>query len=414
MKHPEPIEEILHQCLQRLDAGEDIASCLRDYPEHHDVLAPLLAVTADVRRLPAPTLPAHVRSAARLRAREVLVRQATAGKQQNIPYRLTMLQRRAVATLLALVLVIGSLGATVAVAQQSLPGDVLYRVKRGSEQLRVQLTPALEERAILYLAAADRRVAEALALLARGSIPSPETIRDIALAYGRAKDAIAQMRPTDQVSFVERYNQLVDQHAHEIGTTLETTTLPNVRDVLQEIRQATVSTGPVAPSMLPSATPSISPTAGDVVPIYTASAVVRETATAVPSTPTQTSARTTTVPVVTPTQSEDASTPSTPSATRGTDRPGTEPPASTSGSRPLQTVTSLPVPSPEPTVSATTPPPTQPSESGTPTVPATPSPEPTVSATTPPPTQPSESGTPTVPVTPRPSDEPSPTSTSGG
>ncbi len=386
MKRQEPVEEILQQCLQRLDAGEDITTCLRDYPDYRDVLAPVLAVAADVCRLSAPTLPAHVRTAARLRAHEALARQASASKHQNIPYGLTILRRRALSAVLAVVLVFGTFGATIAQAQQSLPGDVLYGMKRSSEQVRVQLTPGIVGRAVLYLGLADRRVIEPLALLAQGTVPSTETIGEILPAYDRAKDAIAQTQPADQVVLGERYNQLVDRHAREIETAFETT-LPNMRDVLQEIQQATISAGHVVvPDVLSQNAPPVSPTAEDTILTDTASPIVPETVTAALPTQTQSTERTTTTSLSTPTRSGEVGVPTRLTPTRNDDRPGTVlPPVSTPEGRPPVTMT----------------------------LPATPSSDPAVATTTAPnPTR--DSGTAVVPGTPPPPDERGPTSTAGG
>jgi hypothetical protein len=46
----ERIEDILDRCLERIAAGEDMTACLRDEPEHADVLAPLLHAAVALRR----------------------------------------------------------------------------------------------------------------------------------------------------------------------------------------------------------------------------------------------------------------------------------------------------------------------------------------------------------------------------
>ena len=46
----ERIEDMLDRCLERIAAGEDMTACLRDEPEHADVLAPLLHAAVALRR----------------------------------------------------------------------------------------------------------------------------------------------------------------------------------------------------------------------------------------------------------------------------------------------------------------------------------------------------------------------------
>jgi hypothetical protein len=56
MKRAESIETILNRCLARLEAGEDVAACLSDVPQHAAELEPLLTVAASLRRWEPPTL----------------------------------------------------------------------------------------------------------------------------------------------------------------------------------------------------------------------------------------------------------------------------------------------------------------------------------------------------------------------
>ncbi|NLG51562.1 MAG: hypothetical protein GX552_15770 [Chloroflexi bacterium] len=156
--HPD-IPTILEDCLARVQAGASIASCLARYPEHAEELRPLLELATAVHALPRPaarmvavaageqrmlaavpghaqgvTLPRLFRYAGQLIAR-------ITGKENpdmKFALRLTMIA-------LAVVLILGG-GTVTAVSANALPGDTLYSIKRGAENLRLLLTTAPEAR----------------------------------------------------------------------------------------------------------------------------------------------------------------------------------------------------------------------------------------------------------------------------
>jgi len=72
MRRGESIESILQRCLARIAAGESVAACLHDHPEHADELAPLLEAVAKLRGWAPPTLSDRARAAARARAHAAL------------------------------------------------------------------------------------------------------------------------------------------------------------------------------------------------------------------------------------------------------------------------------------------------------------------------------------------------------
>ena len=47
-------EEIFDRLMERMFAGEDIESCLRDYPRLADELRPLLKIALNIENLPKP------------------------------------------------------------------------------------------------------------------------------------------------------------------------------------------------------------------------------------------------------------------------------------------------------------------------------------------------------------------------
>src|SRR5215470_4116682 len=72
MRRGKAIEHILQLCLARIAAGESIAACLNEYPEHADELAPLLEAAAELRGWAPPALSDATRGATRTRAHAAL------------------------------------------------------------------------------------------------------------------------------------------------------------------------------------------------------------------------------------------------------------------------------------------------------------------------------------------------------
>lgn len=125
--------EIFDDCVTRMDRGETIEDCLRSYPQHATTLQPMLEATRIPRRAQAPS-------------DEVNRSQQRVGQQfeqaLNQPYRLhqpSSFPLSRLAAVIVLVFFLGSLLTTgaVIVAQDAIPGDTLYGVKRLSEQMRL-------------------------------------------------------------------------------------------------------------------------------------------------------------------------------------------------------------------------------------------------------------------------------------
>ena len=123
-------ESILDDCLREIAAGhETLESCLRRYPAHAARLAPVLNVAERLRRVPpAPAMPAdkrrvlesrYLRRAAQLHLQPA---QRVAAPQRGL--------RRGWVPVFAAFLVCLIVATTITTASASVPGDVLYPVKR--------------------------------------------------------------------------------------------------------------------------------------------------------------------------------------------------------------------------------------------------------------------------------------------
>ncbi len=120
------LREVFNDCINRLAAGQSIGDCLRVYPQYADELEPMLEIGGLVARAQASS---YEISAAQTRVRTRVNAQLRARPAHNAYGRLTAL----VASLLVV------FAALFIAAENSLPGDPLYNVKRFSEGARSSL-----------------------------------------------------------------------------------------------------------------------------------------------------------------------------------------------------------------------------------------------------------------------------------
>ena len=142
------VEEILAQCIEDIKAGKaSLSDCLERYPNMRRELEPLLKITLSIKE------PSDIRpsDAFKIRARVNLMEHIHASQSgKRVPRSLSQAGvrhgwytgwARAVAIVVAVILCISAAGTGTAYASQSsLPGDILYPVKLGTEQLQRVIT----------------------------------------------------------------------------------------------------------------------------------------------------------------------------------------------------------------------------------------------------------------------------------
>ena len=190
-------EEILEICLKEIASGRKTAQeCLAAFPNTPGLEAQLRLVTT--LRTWSPTLRPEASRAieARLRA---AVRAAPRRPRARQPVRRPQLAfafRWAVAfVFVAAILYAGGTGA-VAASYDSLPGDLLYPVKRASESVQVFFTPASRQ-ASLHATLAQRRLDEIQALAEQGVVDSA-LLADLSAETQAALAAVENAPPESQ------------------------------------------------------------------------------------------------------------------------------------------------------------------------------------------------------------------------
>ncbi|MBN1643647.1 MAG: hypothetical protein JW856_02345 [Dehalococcoidales bacterium] len=162
------VEEILIHCIDDIKAGRaTLAECLERYPDVRAELEPLLRVALAIKEKPdvKPSDAFKIRARARLiehiYASQSQKKTIVPSSQPGIRYSWFTGWTRAVAITVAVVLVVAAAGTGTAYASRpSLPGDTLYSVKLGTEQLQRIFTFDTAAEVELELKFADIRLNE--------------------------------------------------------------------------------------------------------------------------------------------------------------------------------------------------------------------------------------------------------------
>lgn len=145
----ETLFEALENCLQALDYGETLETCLLRYPALAEELRPILVAALEARHAAVTEIPAAVAQRGKARvlqaAAELRAASAAAPKPVVLPparrpgfFGARFFRLAATATLMVAFLLTGGTG-LVNASNGALPGDQLYPVKRSWEGLRLVL-----------------------------------------------------------------------------------------------------------------------------------------------------------------------------------------------------------------------------------------------------------------------------------
>ncbi len=172
----EKIEIILTDCIKEIRSGKaTLKDCLERYPSFRRELEPLLKMALNIQEPPAFYLePSYKRS-----AKAQLLQQLRSTKQNNprlwkdifsfgLPPQLVW-ARMAVAIVIGVIVISVLGGSTAYAAQNSLPGETLYPVKTGTEEIRIWMADDYTTKAELNLVFAQTRLIELNQLAARNS-----------------------------------------------------------------------------------------------------------------------------------------------------------------------------------------------------------------------------------------------------
>jgi hypothetical protein len=170
--------DILVQCIEDIRAGRaSIEDCLNRYPSARGQLEPLLRIALEIREPPDVKPSLSFKMKARVRLMDQIHGRPVAAKWPRFRYNsqakpvayMRRFSTSVAGVILAIVLTLSAIGAGTAYASQaSLPGDTLYSIKLGGEELSMILVRDDVARAERALSFANKRVREMEALAEKG------------------------------------------------------------------------------------------------------------------------------------------------------------------------------------------------------------------------------------------------------
>jgi hypothetical protein len=170
-KNDKRMDDALNECFESMVMkGESLDSCLMKHPEHALELKPLLETMQAARSAGAISPEPAFRVAARHEFRKALY------EQKPIKVRSPLSLRWATMAAGLGVFVLTSAGGAVAASSSSMPGQILYQVKRNVEDVQLTLTPTQAGKARVYATLADRRISELVYSAESGNVQLTENL----------------------------------------------------------------------------------------------------------------------------------------------------------------------------------------------------------------------------------------------
>jgi len=243
-------DNILDECIRRIENGEVFSAVLADYPDHSAELEPLLNLAQAIYELPTPqgsTMAAAVGQAQMLDKFEATsAGPAKTSFWQSWPLLLTqfsqsitsifsketmMFRKSFIAIALVLAILFAGTTVTAYAAQESLPGDALFGLKTTLEDIQISTAWDTADEAEKSIQYADRRVEEITELVALSRHD------DIPIGVDRfehhleealsALQIVAQTDPELAQQLALILTQLLDEQYQTIAALLETSPSAN-------------------------------------------------------------------------------------------------------------------------------------------------------------------------------------------
>ncbi len=398
------LDEVLEQCLIELHAHHaSIDDCLSRYPEWAHELEPLLQTAVAIESVPAVRPSLAFKRAMRMRLTRSPPRRLSLleALTEILSFWLKPQLRTATLAFSVIVLFISFTAGTIYASTDSLPGSLLYGVKRAGEQVQLALTTDSDSRVRLHMSLAERRLHEVVRLSDAGQ---NQLADQVATEYvGEISTALLVISPQSAQHSSPLAQELatrLTQHQQELWAQQSQLPAsahgPLVRMSTTAQQAAEWLSGSATPSLTPSPTAqataaSFATSTPSPIPTVTAAA-----STAIPATPTAVSPLATATPLPpsptssVPTSIPPSATPVPASPTAIVSQPSPIPPVATD--TPLPPIATIVLP----TATFVLPTATQPAPTDTPVPPTATRPVPT--PTSPLPTVTLPIPTPTLPL----------------
>lgn len=242
-------EDVLANCIDEiLNDKSTVEDCLARYPDLADELRPLLHIAASIppeRGTPSPEFKQRTRNRL-LEAMGPQMAHVKYGRQSAggwFRLRLARAFSPAVLALIVLSVVVVAGGGTAYASQSSLPGDTLYPVKTGVENLQLAVTFSHQSRADLHLKLAERRIDEAAMQLNLKRALSAPALATVARQIDEALREMEQALPEDTTPLLTRLAQSTLNQQVILGqllTTCPQAAQPALRQALEVMRRGNI------------------------------------------------------------------------------------------------------------------------------------------------------------------------------
>jgi hypothetical protein len=253
----ESIEIIVEICLERMEAGASVESCLADYPNESAELEPLLRMTHQMKALAKIGPRAGFARKARLQIENQLAESekaatfvrsepsAARGQKLFIPMRL---KKGLLQFVMAVVLVFSSAtaGMVVYAANASDLSSPLHGVELAVENAQVNLSPDIASKVQLRLEFANRRLTEAQAAFLKSNTANGiEALNEYSNEISDAAQLVGNANGINQGALI-----LTLQNAQAIHTQVLTNLLATVPDQAKEAIQKSLNGSSHLPNFL--------------------------------------------------------------------------------------------------------------------------------------------------------------------
>ncbi len=208
-------EEIITRCIDEIKAGRStVEECLARYPQLRDELCPLLELVSALE--PEKVTPT---GEFKSRTRRMLLEVIQSGVRVESKRRSAfgwlgaLAPARAVSiAFIALIILVMSGGGAAYAAQNSLPGDILYPLKTGVENLQLVITFDPEAKADLHLKLAEKRINEVVIQSNLSREVNTSALPSVAKEIDEALEKMDKMAPGEARTFLGR---LSDSTLHQ-------------------------------------------------------------------------------------------------------------------------------------------------------------------------------------------------------
>ena len=233
-------EELLAECLDEVLQGRStVEECLRRYPELGSDLESFSELARNIKASNVSPTPEFRR---RLRAR--LLDEISPVQDEHRKYRWDWLVsaspvRAASAGLLTFAVLAGGT-ASVYASQSSLPGDVLYPVKIGVENIQVAVTRDPLDKANLYLEIAQRRIDEAAEQVSLNRTPAASALAQVPEKADAALREIEKLPPGKAGAMLTKLAEAAADQQIALGSIINgaNKTSAAVEDTLTSLQRA--------------------------------------------------------------------------------------------------------------------------------------------------------------------------------